>query len=241
MGFEVIPAIDLRAGRCVRLTQGDFDRETRWSDDPVATAQRWTDAGAQVIHIVDLDGAADGEPKHLEVLRALRQATSATLQFGGGLRNDESVEAALEAGADRVVVGTALVTQPDWVASLCARHGDKIIAGLDARQGRVATAGWLETTTVSVQQLIERANEIGLRRGHFTDIERDGTLSGPNVNALAEVIRVAKFEVVASGGIAQLEDLEAVRAVGAAGAIIGQALYTGQIDLRQALTRMVVA
>src|SRR5438552_985895 len=131
MAFQVIPAIDLRGGRCVRLTQGDFDRETMWSDDPVATVERWTDAGAHVIHVVDLDGAAAGVPKHLEVLRALRTATSARLQFGGGLRDDESIEAALEAGADRVVVGTALVTQPDWVASLCAKHGDKIIAGLD--------------------------------------------------------------------------------------------------------------
>ncbi len=239
MGFEVIPAIDLRAGRCVRLTQGDFDRETWWSDDPVATARLWTEVGAQVIHIVDLDGAAAGEPRHLGVLRALRAATSATLQFGGGLRNDEAIEAALEAGADRVVVGTALVTQPKWVASLSAKHGERIIASLDARRGRVATAGWLETTTVSVEQLVERANEIGLRRGHFTDIERDGTLVGPNVAALGEVVRAAKFEVVGSGGIAELDDLEAVRQAGAVGVIIGQALYAGRIDLQKAIARMV--
>src|SRR6266508_1966552 len=165
MVFEVIPAIDLRGGRCVRLMQGDYARETVYSDDPAATAAVWADAGARTLHVVDLDGAASGRPENLAALRAIRHATRATIQFGGGLRDDEAVEAALEAGADLVVLGTALVIHPAWVEGLCASMSDRIVVGIDTRNGRVATEGWKATTEMSTDDLVKRANEFGVRWG----------------------------------------------------------------------------
>jgi phosphoribosylformimino-5-aminoimidazole carboxamide ribotide isomerase len=237
MGFDVIPAIDLRGGRCVRLMQGDYARETVYSDDPAAMAVAWTEAGARVLHVVDLDGAAAGRPANLDALRAIRRATSATIQFGGGLRDDEAVEDALDAGADRVVLGTALVARPEWVERLSSTFADRLVVGIDARDGQVATEGWTATTRVTTADLIQRANALGFRWGLFTDIARDGMLDGPNIAALEEVIRAAAFGVLASGGVSTIDDLEAVRATGAAGAIVGTAIYTGQIDLRAALAR----
>lgn len=238
MGFEVIPAIDLRGGRCVRLAQGDFGRETVWADDPAAVARRWSEQGALVLHVVDLDGAREGIPRNLEALRAIRAATRIALQYGGGLRSDEAIESALEAGADRVVVGSALISRPDWVAELCARYGDRILAGIDARRGNVAVHGWTDASALSIEEVVGRANGLGLQCALVTDIERDGMLAGPNLETLRQVIAAATFEVIASGGIASLEDLDLVREAGAAGAIIGQALYAGRIDLMEALARV---
>lgn len=237
MGFDVIPAIDIRDGRCVRLAQGDFERETVWADDPSDTARAWSDAGARVLHVVDLDGAASGEPRSLGALGSIRAATAAMIQYGGGLRTDEAVEAAFAAGADRVVLGTALVIRPGWVGELCSRYGDRIVVGIDARGGRVATGGWLDTTELDVATVVDRANGLGVRRALFTDIERDGMLSGPNLVALRGVVQLARFEVIASGGVASQDDIEAVRVAGAGGVILGQALYTGRIDLRDAVLR----
>ncbi len=237
MGFDVIPAIDLREGRCVRLVQGDYARETVYSEDPAATARAWADAGAHVLHVVDLDGAASGRPANLDALRSIREAMQGTIQYGGGLRNDDAVDAALAAGADRVVLGTALVSNPEWVERLAEQLPDRIVVGIDSRNGRVATEGWTATTVVRSVDLVTRANRLGVRWGLFTDIERDGTLGGPNVEALADVVRAAKFGVLASGGVATIEDLEAVKAAGAAGAIVGRAIYTGQLDLQAALAR----
>lgn len=237
MGFEVIPAIDLRGGRCVRLAQGDFARETLWADDPAEVARSWTDQGAATLHVVDLDGAVEGAPRNLAALRAIRKATKATIQYGGGLRSDDTVAAALAAGADRVVLGTALIARPDWVGELCGRYGDQIMASIDARQGRVAVQGWTNTSALSVEDVVARANELGLSRALVTDIERDGMLAGPNLDALREVVAGARFEVIASGGVASLEHLDLVREAGATGVIIGQALYAGRMDLREALAR----
>src|SRR5439155_15561688 len=149
MGFDVIPAIDLRGGRCVRLLQGDYARETVYSVDPAATAAAWADAGALTLHVVDLDGAASGKPENLAALRAIRGSTTATIEFGGGLRDGEAVDAALEAGADRVVLGTALISNPEWVERLAATMADRLVVGIDTRNGRVATQGWKATTDVS--------------------------------------------------------------------------------------------
>jgi len=237
MGFDVIPAIDLRGGRCVRLMQGDYARETVYSDDPAATAAAWFEAGAKILHVVDLDGAATGRPENLDALRAIRQATTATIQYGGGLRDDAAVQSALDAGADRVVLGTALVTRPEWVERLCASLADRVVVGIDTRDGRVATEGWKETTPVATKKLVEQANAFGVRWGLFTDIDRDGTLRGPNLDALKDVVRAAKFGVLASGGVATMDNLDALREAGAAGAIVGRALYTGQLDLRAAVAR----
>lgn len=237
MGFEVIPAIDLRGGRCVRLLQGDYARETLYSEEPAAMAAAWFAAGATALHVVDLDGAASGRPHNLDVLRAIRQATIATIQYGGGLRDDAAIQSAFDAGADRVVLGTALVTQPEWVERLCGSLVDRIVVGIDTRDGRVATEGWKQTTVVATEGLVARANALGVRWGLFTDIERDGMLGGPNLAALEDVVRTAKFGVLASGGVATIDDLDALRDAGAAGAIVGRALYTGQLDLRVAVRR----
>ena len=240
MGFQIIPAIDLRAGRCVRLAQGDFNRETGWSDDPAEVARRWTEAGAAVIHVVDLDGAAAGISANLEGLREIRSATGVTLQFGGGLRSDAAVGAAFSAGADRVVLGTALVSRPEWVAELCERYGDRVVAGIDARHGRVAIQGWVEASALRIEEVAERANRMGVRRALVTDVERDGMLQGPSLETLTAVVSRATFEVQASGGITSVDDLRAVRNAGAAAAIVGQALYTGRIDLAEAIAALLV-
>lgn len=237
MSFEVIPAIDLRDGQVVRLTQGNFEQQTIFSDDPAAVAMAWEAAGAKTIHIVDLDGAAAGKPMNVDALRSIRRAVSCTLQVGGGLRTDALVNAALDAGADRVVVGTALITKPEWVGSLVASLGERLVVGIDARGDRVATAGWLETSEHTTESIIKRANRLGVRYGLFTDITRDGTLTGPNIEALQRAVETATFNVIASGGIACLEDIDRVRETGSAAVIIGKALYSGAIDPRQALNR----
>jgi phosphoribosylformimino-5-aminoimidazole carboxamide ribotide isomerase len=235
MGFEVIPAIDVRGGKCVRLFQGDYAQETVFADDPAAVAARWTSEGARTIHVVDLDGAAEGKPVNLATLRAIRAITDATIEFGGGLRTDDAVAEAMEAGADRVVVGTALVNQPEWVGELCRRWGERIVAGIDARNGMVATAGWKDISSMTTEQIVDRAGELGLQWALFTDIGRDGTLEGPNVEALRAVVAQAQFRVIASGGVARTQDIAVIQATGAAAVIVGRALYTGAVSLPNAL------
>ena len=223
--------------RCVRLAQGDFDREI-WSEDPVAVARRWSDIGAPGLHVVDLDGAATGRPMNLDALRAIRAVTGAWIEYSGGLRDDDAVAEAFDAGANRIVLGTALVSRPEWVAELCGRYGDLVVAGIDARRGDVAVQGWLQTSALSLADVARRAEKIGIRRAIVTDIERDGMLGGPNLDTLRVFLASASFEVIASGGVSSIEDLEAVREVGAVGAIVGQALYAGRIDLAEALRRV---
>jgi phosphoribosylformimino-5-aminoimidazole carboxamide ribotide isomerase len=233
----VIPAIDLRGGKCVRLMRGDYAQETVFSDDPVAIAMRWAAAGATTLHVVDLDGAASGAPAHLQIVAAIRRVTAVTIHYGGGIRDDATIERVLGSGVDRVVLGTALISRPEWVAELCARIPEQIVLGIDAREGRVATDGWKQTSALTTAAAVRRANEIGVRRALFTDISQDGTLAGPNLAALRAVIAEAQFQVIASGGVARLEDLDAIAATGAAAAILGRALYTGAIDLREAIAR----
>jgi phosphoribosylformimino-5-aminoimidazole carboxamide ribotide isomerase len=233
----VIPAIDLRGGKCVRLMRGDYAQETVFSDDPVAVATRWAAAGATTLHVVDLDGAASGAPAHLQIVAAIRRATAVTIHYGGGIRDDATIERVLGSGVDRVVLGTALISRPEWVAELCARMPEQIVLGIDARDGRVATEGWKQTSALTTAEAVQRANDIGVRRALFTDISQDGTLAGPNLAALREVVAQAQFHVIASGGVACLEDLDAIAATGAAAAILGRALYTGAIDLREAIAR----
>ena len=231
----MIPAIDLRGGNCVRLLRGDYAQETIFSTDPVAVAQRWADAGAHTLHVVDLDGAASGSPAHLGVVEAIAHAANLTIQYGGGLRDDTTVARAIEAGADRVVLGTALISRPEWVAELCLRMADRIVVGIDARDGKVATQGWRESSDLTTAEAVQRANELGVRRALFTDIGQDGTLAGPNLAALRAVVSAARFEVIASGGVARIEDLEAIATTGASAAILGRALYTGAVDLAEAI------
>lgn len=236
--MELIPAIDLKDGRCVRLYQGDFTQTTVYSDDPVATARHWVELGATRLHVVDLDGARSGRPTNTAAVLAIVQAAGVPVQLGGGLRREEDVGAALALGVERVILGTAAVEQAELVARLAARYGDQLIVGVDARGGRVATAGWTETADVLAVDLVRHVADLGVRRVIYTDISRDGTLTEPNFEALAELIRPDGPAIVASGGIAELAHLTRLAALGAESAIVGKALYDGKIDLSAALAAL---
>ncbi len=236
--MEIIPAIDIKDGRCVRLYQGDFQQVTVYDADPVAVAQRWIEQGARRLHLVDLDGARSGHPVHTESIRAIVRSISAPVQLGGGLRSVEAVERALDLGVQRVVLGTAAVKQPDLIACLVQQFGDAIAIAIDARNGMAATAGWTETAAVSAIDLLERMATLGVRRIIYTDISRDGTLSEPNVAATGALVRPGGPAIIASGGISAIEHLRRLAAVGVEGAIIGRALYTGDLSLREALAAL---
>ena len=231
----VYPAIDIRGGRCVRLVEGDFARETVFDADPADAARRWADAGAEWLHVVDLDGAVVGEPVNVPALVRIRRATDLPIQLGGGLRLDEHLAAAFDHGATRVVLGTAALRDPDLVSRAVDRWADAVAVGLDARDGKLALDGWLDQTDTLAEDLAVRLREIGVRHFVFTDIRRDGTLSGPNVPALASLIARLRTGVIASGGVGAIADIAAVRATGAEGVIVGRALYDGSVDLAAAI------
>jgi phosphoribosylformimino-5-aminoimidazole carboxamide ribotide isomerase len=233
--MEIIPAIDLKDGRCVRLYQGDFARQTVYGDDPVAMARRWVELGATRLHVVDLDGARSGRPANTDAVLAIVRAAGVPVQLGGGLRREEDVVAALALGVERVILGTAAVEQTQLVARLVARFGEQIVVGVDARDGMVATAAWTETADVRAVDLVAHMAALGVRRVVYTDISRDGTLTEPNFEALAELIRPDGPAIVASGGIAVVEHLLRLAACGAESAIVGKALYDGKIDLPAAI------
>jgi len=229
------PAIDIRGGRCVRLIEGDFDRETAYDSDPSAAARRWVDAGAEWLHVVDLDGAVEGKPINREAIANIRAAVDVPIQLGGGLRLLTDLDEALGAGINRAILGTVALRDPELVISAVARWGDRIAVALDARDGRLATDGWLGQSNARAIDVAQRLAQARVRHFIFTDIRRDGTLTGPNLENLIELIEQVDADVIASGGIASLEDLQAVAAVGATGAVIGRALYDGRIDLAEAI------
>ncbi len=233
--FELIPAIDIKDGSCVRLYQGDYDRMTVFDRDPVAVAQRWAELGAHRLHVVDLDGAKAGRPLNAQIVFSIVRAVGVPVELGGGLRDLAAVEAALNLGVDRVILGTAAVCDPELIEELVAQHGDRIAVGVDARHGWVAAHGWQETSQVHASDLVRRMGQIGVKHVIYTDIIRDGTLHGPNVEALAELVAIGGSAVIASGGVGSVDDLLRLEEAGAAGAIVGQALYTGAIDLPAAL------
>ena len=234
--MEVIPAIDLRGGRCVRLHQGDFARETVFSDDPLAMARQWQEQGGPRLHLVDLDGAASGEPAHLEVITAIVDALDIPVQVGGGIRTAGTARAWLEAGADRVVIGTAAVRNPDMVQEVCRAHGaGRVVVAIDARDGMVAVQGWQEASEVSALELARRMAGLGVSRLLYTDISRDGTLSGPDLETNALLVRETGMAVLASGGVSSLEDIRQLVATGVEGVIVGRALYTGAVAVPDAI------
>ena len=229
MGFLVIPAVDLQAGRCVRLVRGDFARPTVFDDDPVRAALRWQAEGAPWLHVVDLDGAASGEPRNADAVASIVQACRVPVQVSGGIRGPRQIERLFELGVRRVVLGTLAVEAPDLVGEACARWGERIALGLDARAGRVATRGWLQTTDLEALRFAQRMVARGIRRIVATDIERDGTLTSPNFEALRTLVQAAGVPVIASGGVATAEHIRRLRGLGAEGAIVGRALYDGRL------------
>lgn len=233
--MEIIPAIDLKDGRCVRLYQGDFAQMTVYADDPVAVARAWQEQGATRLHLIDLDGARAGRPQNVDAVLAITQAVQIPVQLGGGLRREEDVEAALALGVERVIIGTAAIAETELVARLLNRFGEQIVIGIDARNGMVATDGWTVTSTVTAATLAAQMAALGARRIIYTDISRDGALSGPNFTALAELMRADGPAIIASGGIATLDHVRRLAQLGVEGAIIGKALYVGAISLPEAL------
>jgi len=229
------PAIDIRGGRCVRLVEGDFNRETAYDSDPTVAARRWVESGADWLHVVDLDGALEGKPINREAVAQIRASVDVPIQLGGGLRHLVHLEDAFNAGVDRVILGTGALRDPELVISAVDRWGGRIAVALDARDGRLATDGWLGQTDASAVEVAQRLAQSHVRHFVYTDIRRDGTLSGPNLEGLGELVEKIDADVIASGGIASLEDIEAVASAGAAGAIIGRALYDGRVDLAQAI------
>lgn len=234
--MEVIPAIDLRLGLCVRLFQGDYQQETVFSDEPVSVALAWQEQGAPRLHLVDLDGAAGGVPVNLEVITSIIHNLTIPVQIGGGIRDLATAESLLSAGADRVVIGTAAVENPSLVEDLCQKHGSqRVVIAVDAKDGLVAIKGWLESTEVKAQDLVEQMALLGVRRILYTDISRDGTLTEPNFEANADLVRTTDMAVLASGGIATLDHVRRLVDTGAEGAILGRALYTAAFSLREAI------
>jgi phosphoribosylformimino-5-aminoimidazole carboxamide ribotide isomerase len=234
----VYPAIDLRGGRCVRLREGDFARETVYGDDPVAMARRWVDAGATWLHVVDLDGAVAGRPVQLALVRAVCAAVAVPVQVGGGIRTAADADAVLGAGARRVVVGTMAIREPDACAALCGANPGRVAVGLDAQGGRARVAGWLEGSDADVVALAPTVAAMGAACIVYTDIGRDGTEQGPDLDGTRAVARAAGIPVIASGGVGTTEHVRAVAALaaeGVDGVIVGRALYTGAVDLGAAL------
>jgi len=226
----VIPAVDLQHGRCVRLIQGDFARETVYDTDPVAPARRWQELGARWLHVVDLDGAREGRPAQLDLVAAIAGALSIPVELGGGLRSEEAVAAALEAGVARAIVGTAVALDRELAARLVARFGEQLVMGIDAREGWVAIKGWQEILDLRAVELARDLERLGARRLIYTDIGRDGMLAGANLPAMKQMIEAVSLPVVASGGVTTPADLEALGRLGAEAAIVGKALYDGKLD-----------
>jgi phosphoribosylformimino-5-aminoimidazole carboxamide ribotide isomerase len=236
--MDVIPAIDLLNGQCVRLYQGDYGRSQVFNPDPVDMAQQWLQQGATRLHVVDLDGAKQGYPVNLDAIAAIVKAIDIPVQVGGGLRDRSNVKQLLDLGVERIILGTVAVEQPQLVSELAQEFPGQIVVGIDARNGLVATRGWLETSSVKATELAQRMALQGAAAIIYTDIHRDGTLSGPNLEALRELANQIEIPVIASGGVSSLTDLLSLLALenyGVKGVIVGRALYTGEVNLTEAI------
>jgi phosphoribosylformimino-5-aminoimidazole carboxamide ribotide isomerase len=232
--MELWPAIDLRGGRCVRLLQGDYDRETVFGDDPVEMARRFAAGGARRLHIVDLDGAKAGTPVQAELVGRMVAAAGVPCQLGGGIRSVDTARAYVAAGVQRLVVGSVAIENPALLAELAQAFPGRIVLGLDARDGKVAVRGWLETSSLGAIDVAKRHEQLPLAGIVYTDIAKDGMMSGPNIPALAEMVRAVRLPVIASGGVSNAGDIREAAAAGAAGCIVGRALYEGSLTLAAA-------
>ncbi len=235
MSFEVIPAIDLRGGRCVRLLQGDYDRETAYSGDPVAVAERWAALGAPRLHVVDLDGAKEGAPRNQEVMAAICQAVAIPVEVSGGIRSIGAIAAALAYGATRVQLGSIAIKDPALTRQAIARFGEAIVIAIDAKDGEVRTDGWLQGSNVRAIDLARELAAAGVARLMFTDIGRDGMLTEPNFGAYRELLAAVNCPVVASGGVSKVDHLVRLAEIGCEGAIVGKSLYEAAFTLPEAL------
>ncbi|MFC1911405.1 1-(5-phosphoribosyl)-5-[(5-phosphoribosylamino)methylideneamino]imidazole-4-carboxamide isomerase [Chloroflexota bacterium] len=235
--MEIIPAIDIRGGRCVRLYQGDYKQETVFDDDPVTAALTWYSQGARWLHIVDLDGAVAGEPRNMEVVEEIIKESNLSIELGGGIRQEDVAERLLRQGVSRIVLGTAAIEDRELVKKLCQRFGEAVAVSLDARDGKVATHGWQKDTVFEVLQVSSEMVGVGVRRLIYTDIKRDGTLTMPNFDMVKKLIAETNVPVIVAGGISRLEHLRRISELGAEGAIIGKALYTGDINLGEAVVQ----
>ncbi|WP_035295788.1 1-(5-phosphoribosyl)-5-[(5-phosphoribosylamino)methylideneamino]imidazole-4-carboxamide isomerase [Brevibacillus thermoruber] len=241
MRFTIYPAIDIRGGKCVRLFQGDYAQETVYADSPLEMARQWVSQGASWLHLVDLDGAKEGRPVNGELIKEIARTVPVPVQVGGGIRTEGQIAGYLEAGVARVILGTAAIEDEPFTERILHRYGSSVAIGLDCRNGMVATRGWLTTTDVSAVELAKRLVSYGAETFIYTDIARDGTLTGPNVEEIAGLAKATGKSVIASGGVSALDDLltlAACTADGVSGAIVGKALYTGAFTLAEAVSRM---
>ncbi|MBN1368677.1 MAG: 1-(5-phosphoribosyl)-5-[(5-phosphoribosylamino)methylideneamino]imidazole-4-carboxamide isomerase [Dehalococcoidaceae bacterium] len=233
--MEIIPAIDIRAGQCVRLYQGDYAAETVYPSDPITKAHDWVSQGATRLHVVDLDGAACGQIVNIDIIREIAQGVLVPVQVGGGVRSIHDIENLFKAGVDRVILGTTAVENRELVKEACHRFKDSVVVGIDARDGMVAIKGWQQVTAISAISMARDMVKLGVKRFIYTDISRDGTLTEPNFCAVYELLDAVRTPVIASGGISKPVHLKVLKQLGVEGAIIGKALYTGDINLRQVL------
>lgn len=235
----VIPAIDILGGKVARLTRGDFKFEKVYSDDPIGVAKKWESQGARRIHVVDLDGARSGEFKNLDVIEKIAKTVRADIQLGGGVRNEEVIASALARGIKKVIIGTR-ATDEDFVKTVISKFSDKVMFGVDAREGKIAVSGWTETTEFKTKDFIKRLEELGAKTIVFTDILKDGTLSGPNFKALEEVLGATSMDVIASGGVSSIKDLLKLKTMSPkqpVACIVGKALYETKFDLKEAIKK----
>jgi phosphoribosylformimino-5-aminoimidazole carboxamide ribotide isomerase len=234
----IIPAIDLKEGKCVRLEQGLMDKATIYSGDPAGTAQHWESQGAELLHVVDLNGAFDGIPRNLEAIKAIRSAIKIPIEVGGGIRDLATIRSLVAIGIDRIILGTAAIENPAFVHDACREFPGRIIAGIDAKDGMVAIKGWAEVTAVKAVDLAKKMQDYGVISIIYTDIKRDGMLTGPNIEATKALADALHIPVIASGGVHTMKDIEdllTVRHSGVSGVITGKAIYSGSLDLREAI------
>ena len=235
----IIPAVDIKDGKCVRLLQGRQEDETVFSNDPAAMARKWANAGAELIHVVDLDGAFEKRPQNLDAVKKILKSVDTPIQLGGGIRDERTAESLLDLGVQRIIIGTEAIKNPDWVMQTARRFPGQVVVGIDSRDGLVAIEGWTETTTIRAIDLAKRFEGCGIAAINFTDIYRDGMQTGPNITETGRLAETISIPVVASGGVSSIEDIEnllPLEAVGVTGVITGKALYSGTVDFKRALT-----
>ena len=234
----IIPAVDIKGGKCVRLLQGRMDAETVFGEDPVAIARKWESAGASLIHVVDLDGAIQKSPQNLASIRKIVEQVKVPIQVGGGIRNEDTVQMYMDLGVSRAIIGTEAIRNPALIERLCKRYPGRIVVAIDARNGRVAIEGWTETTGVEAVTLAKQFENVGVAAINFTDIHRDGMQTGPNIEETRRLAEAICIPVVASGGVSSLEDIKKIfplKSSGVTGIIVGKALYSGSLDLEAGL------